>query len=77
MRCPKTAFIFQLPPPFMNIHQSYFSLTNVAKLAVLFEVYCAITRMYGKSAFFHNDLIAFAMSTRQLAIHVAIKQDSA
>ena len=73
LRCSKIAYIFQFLPAFMHIKHRYFSHQNLARLAVFYEVYYLLTRRYGKSFYTNSNFASFASRTRQLAIHVAIK----
>ena len=73
LRCAKVSFIFQLLPAFMHIKYQYFSHQNLARLSIFYEVYYLLTRRYGKDFYSDSDFSQFAIRTRQLAIHVALK----
>ena len=73
LRCPKVCYIFQLIPAFMHIYKPYFTQQNLARLSIFYEVYYLLTRRYGKNFYSNIDFARFAVRTRQLAIHVAIK----
>ena len=72
LRCPCVAFIFKLPVTFGSIYKNYFTETNLARLAVFFEVYYILARQYG-TTFLRNPFPYVVHKATTLAKHVAIK----
>ena len=72
LRCPYVAFIFKLPPAFGSLHLPYFSISNLAKISILFETYYIVMKQYGVN-FLGSEFAFKAHKISNLATHVAIK----
>ena len=54
------------------MHAKYVSTTNIAKVCLLFETYCYVTRKYG-SGFNKSSFSFIANKASNIALNVAIK----